>query len=168
MLRKLVLVRGLHSWCWTKGVRPLWTRMGTRLIMIDKKKLNCRAGQSQWVILLVFCFRRFFLGGPLSVRGFNTKGIGPRSESKCRVRLHLTDLRWRQLNKKLTGRLKRNLQDIIEFPSGEHESSLILFFGGEPCLYEVFNYSRTSTISHLYPAAPVFGPGGQFMHSLLF
>lgn len=42
-LRKLGLVRGRHSWCWPKGARPLWTRMGTRLIMIDKKiKLQCR------------------------------------------------------------------------------------------------------------------------------
>lgn len=33
-----------------------------------------------------FSFRRLFLGGPLSVRGFNSKGIGPRSESEYRAR----------------------------------------------------------------------------------
>ena len=33
-----------------------------------------------------FSLRRLFLGGPLSVRGFNSKGIGPRSESKYRTR----------------------------------------------------------------------------------
>ena len=36
-------------------------------------------------VLFDFFLCRFFLGGPLSVRGFSTKGIGPRSESKCRV-----------------------------------------------------------------------------------
>lgn len=30
---------------------------------------------------------RFFLGGPLSVRGFNFKGIGPRSGGKIQVRV---------------------------------------------------------------------------------
>ena len=32
-----------------------------------------------------FILHRFFLGGPLSVRGFNTRGIGPRSESRYHV-----------------------------------------------------------------------------------
>lgn len=57
----------------------------------------CRNGESIktrmcdkiWIaVLFLFFLLRFFLGGPLSVRGFSTKGIGPRSESKCRVRLH--------------------------------------------------------------------------------
>ena len=81
------LVSGYFAVKTTTHPSPAGTTPVIRPRLVSRQIRKGSHGTLYFISVLSPFSHRFFLGGPLSVRGFNFKGIGPRSGGKIQVRV---------------------------------------------------------------------------------